>query len=217
MQTGSLIGVIARSGATKQSQGRVVERARRLPRLPFATLGEWLAMTGCGVLEARSLDSRFRGNDMRGCEGLVPAGVWGFSCPHLHPLPSGQRESRPTTGVCRGAKPLCRGFGGVPQFRIGIIARSGATKQSRGGFAVARRTRGLPRLLPTRLGEWLAMIGCGVLEARSLDSRFRGNDTRGCEGLVPAGCLRVSLSFLFLSPKSGGQGLSTRLRLSRKR
>jgi len=33
--------------------------------------------------------------------------------------PEGEHETRPYkgyAGMCRGAKPLCRGFGGVPQF-----------------------------------------------------------------------------------------------------
>jgi hypothetical protein len=42
-----------------------------------------------------------------------------------------------------------------PPYSYGVIARSEATKQSRGG--VIGRTYGLPRLLLTRLGEWLAM------------------------------------------------------------
>jgi hypothetical protein len=66
----------------------------------------------------------------------------------------------------------CRGFGGVPQLCTGVIARSEATKQSRGG--AGGQTYGLPRLLVAHLGEWLAMTGLECAEERSPFARGLG-------------------------------------------
>jgi hypothetical protein len=119
-------------GAKRRSNLGVVGREHtneRLPRLLLAGRGEWLAMTGRGGAE-----------DQRGWKRM-PDRTVGFASLYL---PYGLPETRATTGrlplqevqqyaagswgclrggefspeVCRGMKPLCRGFGSVPQFPV---------------------------------------------------------------------------------------------------
>ena len=75
----------------------------------------------CQSTESNVLDSRLRGNDRRkaGTEAC-PYGMWGQlpaqgSC-DLCASWASFASPVPPTWVCRGPKPLCRGFGGVPQF-----------------------------------------------------------------------------------------------------
>jgi hypothetical protein len=73
----------------------------------------------CQSTESNVLDPRLRGNDRRKAgTGACPYGMWGQlpaqgSC-DLCASWASFASPVPPTGVCRGPKPLCRGFGGVP-------------------------------------------------------------------------------------------------------
>jgi hypothetical protein len=62
------------------------------------------------------LDSRLRGNDRgKAIPCTYSCGMWGQLPEQASCNLGASCASVPATGVCRGAKPLCRGFGGVPQ------------------------------------------------------------------------------------------------------
>ncbi len=86
------------------------------------------------------LDSRLRGNDRgKAIPCTYPYGMWGhlpaqWSC-GLRASWASVASPVPSTRVCRGAKPLCRGFGGVPQFpnlppRLGVRGLKSPHKES---------------------------------------------------------------------------------------
>jgi hypothetical protein len=169
---------------------------------------------------------------MRGPSYLAkaPEEVQGASCSERE---GGRSVTRSPQGVCRGAVRLRRMPGVSGCLRITGKLRFGPCHPSYGGALLGRH----------RVFRGVVMNHVHVRHnsTASLDSRFRENDKRGCEGLVPAGGLgmfahhgQASLrpchpSYggaggdllprvwgcppvpFFPSPKSGGQGVETRL------